>query len=444
MTLEYRAANLDYPLPWSTRRAPATPTPAAQSRTVTEPSRLVALAILVQVGASSVVMVEPALCDILFPPVFILTLITGHMLSPLRMPRLLLASIGLFILANYASILGARGWGYTGSVIYMAVTIYLLLYVVFLAGFLGKFGESGMRVVRDGYQIAAVIAAVIGILASLRLLPNSEMFFRDASMVRVQSTFKDPNVFAPFLVGAVLLSLPPLLQSRRLELRHLVVIGLSLAGITLASSRGAYVHLVVSLVVFFGIQFAIIQERRTNRRLVGRVMLALPLLVLGIAYLLMTTDLGAYGLERLSLQSYDEQRFSNQLASLAVAHENVWGIGPGQYTGPRFIQDVHNTYLKVLVENGIVGLFAYLAMVATSLFYGLAGVLRRGRFAVLQAAFVAVIVGIMVENLVIDTLHWRHLFLFLGLPVGLTLYERATDRSRAAERSVLPSPAGAS
>ena len=150
--LEYRATNLEYPLAWRTRRPPVTPVPVAPPQAEAEPSRLVTMAILIQLGASSVVMVEPALCDILFPPVF-------------------------------------------------ALTIYLLLYVVFLAGFLGKFGEPGMRVVRDGYQIAAVIAAGIGILASLHVLPNSQIFFRDASMVRVQSTFKDPNVFAPFLVA---------------------------------------------------------------------------------------------------------------------------------------------------------------------------------------------------------------------------------------------------
>jgi len=417
--------------------------PVAPPQAEAEPSRLVTMAILIQLGASSVVMVEPALCDILFPPVFALTLITGHMLSPFRMPKVLLASLGLFILANYVSLFGARGWGYGESITYMAVTIYLLLYVVFLAGFLGKFGEPGMRVVRDGYQIAAVIAAGIGILASLHVLPNSQMFFRDASMVRVQSTFKDPNVFAPFLIGAIFLSLPPLIHLRRLQIRHLVVIGLSLAGVTVAFSRGAYVHFAVSIVVFLALQFLVIREQRANRRIVAGIILVVPLLFLAIGYLLMSTDLGAYGSERLTLQSYDQRRFSNQIASLSVAAENVWGIGPGQYGRPRFIQDVHNNYLKILVENGVMGLFAYLAMIVTSLFYGFAGVLRRGRFAATQAACVAVVLGLLVENMVIDTLHWRHFFVFLGIPIGLTLYERALETGPDAESPVLHSPAGA-
>jgi hypothetical protein len=36
--------------------------------------------------------------------------------------------------------------------------------------------------------------------------------------------------------------------------------------------------------------------------------------------------------------------------------------------------------------------------------------------------------GTLVESCIIDTLHWRHLFLVLSIPVGLWLYE---SRQRA-------------
>jgi O-antigen ligase len=372
-------------------------------------------------------MAEPALCDILFPPVFLLTLVTGHLLSPLRLPHMFTGSIIVFMLANLASVLGARLWGYGDAMVYMTVTLYLLVYSAFFALFVGRFGPVGMTIVRDGYQIGAVIASGIGILASLHLLPNSEIFFRDASLQRIQSTFEDPNVFAPFLVGAVFLSLAPFIHEERLQIRHGIVIALSLTGITLAFSRGAYVHLIVSLVVFVALELVVVRDLRAARRLVVGITVITPLLAIAVGALLVNTGLASYMQERLSMQSYDQVRFSNQFESLLVAHENLLGVGPGQYAQPRFLQDPHNNYLKVLAENGAVGLLSFLALVFTCVFYGLAGVFRRGRLAPVQAACVAVLAGIIVESLVIDTLHWRHYFLFLGLPVGLTLYERAQE-----------------
>ena len=35
---------------------------------------------------------------------------------------------------------------------------------------------------------------------------------------------------------------------------------------------------------------------------------------------------------------------------------------------------------------------------------------------------VAVMVGALVESMVIDTLHWRHLFFFLGVGLGLSCW----------------------
>ena len=392
-----------------------------------QPHRLIGLLILVLVGSSSVVMIEPALCDYLFPPVAAVTLVTGHLLSPLRLPVLFTISIPVFLLANLASVPGARHWDIGDAVHYMAITLYLLGYAGFFALFLGKFGPVGMRIVRDGYQLGALIAGGVGVLASLHLLPNSEIFFRDASLLRVKSTFEDPNVFAPFLIGAIFLSLPPLIHQERWRIRHLVVIALSLAGVALAFSRGAYVHLVVSLLVYIALEALVIRDVRATRRLALGMTILAPLLMVGVGFLLVNTGLFSYLTDRLSLQRYDRVRFRTQLVSLLLAQENLLGVGPGQFRPPRFEQSPHNNYLKVLVENGLVGLLSWMTLLCTSVFCGLVGVLRRDGLAPIQAAIVAVLAGIMVESVVIDTLHWRHFFLFLGLPVGLTVYAQSRE-----------------
>jgi O-antigen ligase len=441
--LQYRAEHLRGPL---TPRFAAgwLPGPAgAPTSAEVGPSLVVAIPTLLMLAVSSIVMFEPAPCDILFPAVLAVTLATGHMVSPLRLPKVFLVSILVFALANYASMVSA--WQLGAAVKYIGVTIYLLLLFVFLAGFIGKFGLSAVSIVRDGYLLAAALAAGIGLLASLHILPNSEIFFRDAAMLRIKSTFKDPNVFAPFLVGGVFLALPSLLHEERVRVRYLAVIALCLAGITLAFSRGAYIHFAVSLIVYAALELLIIQDRLATRRLLAGFVFVTPILVGGLLVLLASDpERSSYLQRRLSLQGYDQGRFSNQFAVLQLANQNAFGIGPGQYASPRFTLAVHNLYLRVLVENGVVGLLSFLVLVASSLFYGLAGVLRRSPYAGMYAACFAVVSGIMVESLVIDTLHWRHFFVFLGIPVGLSLYELVDrERPRAPVSSFLQSWRGA-
>lgn len=38
-------------------------------------------------------------------------------------------------------------------------------------------------------------------------------------------------------------------------------------------------------------------------------------------------------------------------------------------------------------------------------------------------ACLSVVVGALVESAIIDTLHWRHLFLMLAIPDGMSIYE---------------------
>ncbi|MDH3207236.1 MAG: hypothetical protein OEO79_11525 [Gemmatimonadota bacterium] len=414
-----------------------------EERASVAPAPLVALAVTLLLATSSFVSVEPALCDILFGPVLVLVLITGHMVSPLRLPGVFLGSIIVFMLANYASMASAWAWDVGDSWFYLAVTLYMLAYFVFFAGFLGRFGQRGMEIMRDGYLLAALITATIGVLAAFHILPNSEAYFRDAALTRVKSTFKDPNVFAPFLVGAVFLGAAALVHAERMKIRYLLVVVLSLIGVTLSFSRGAWVHLAVSLVAYLAMELILVRRQVVSRRLLGGLAFVSPVLVAGVFALLVTTDLGSYLVQRLSFQSYDADRFANQFFALELADRNLLGIGPGQYMFPRFSLDIHNLYLRVLVENGVVGLLALLTLLGASLFYGLAGVLRRGPNVGTYTASVAVIMGIMVESLVIDTLHWRHFFFFLSIPVGLMMYERSRPAEAADGLSALPFEDGA-
>jgi MFS family permease len=77
-----------------------------------------------------------------------------------------------------------------------------------------------------------------------------------------------------------------------------------------------------------------------------------------------------------------------------------------------------------------------------------AGVLRRGENAGTYACCLAILCGTLVESWIIDTLHWRHLFLVMGIPIGLSVYEsrqraKATQTVRTQEPDVFAQPAHA-
>lgn len=87
---------------------------------------------------------------------------------------------------------------------------------------------------------------------------------------------------------------------------------------------------------------------------------------------------------------------------------------------------MHNLYLRVLVENGWLAFLGWGLFLSGWLIASYHGSIRSGRFVVDYVVAVSVVAGILVESLVIDTLHWRHFFLFLAVPVGLLEHEKKT------------------
>jgi hypothetical protein len=105
--MQYRTATEGGPST-TAREAEGHALPPEYEGSAERPAFYVSLAVLLLVATSSVVMQEPAPCDLLFPPVLLLTLVTGHIISPLKLPAVFGVSIVAFALANYASVVAAR------------------------------------------------------------------------------------------------------------------------------------------------------------------------------------------------------------------------------------------------------------------------------------------------------------------------------------------------
>jgi O-antigen ligase len=382
------------------------------------PIRLVVAAML---ASSSIVMFEPAPCDLLFLVLLPLALWYGYSLMPRQMHFSLYLSLYLLIFANLISLLFVED--ITDGIAFFLTTLYLIVFSLLLADIIGRHGKTAVDLMFTAFIIAAVISSAIGILARFNLIPYAEMFFRDEFSMRIKGTFKDPNVFAPFLVAATIVMLGKLLEATRVRLSQILILGLLVAGILLAFSRGAYIHLLISLVVFTGIHLFIIRERKASSRLITSGVLLLLLGLPGLIWLLIASGLLDFFLARLSLQSYDEDRFGTQAIALAIAMDWPLGIGPGQFTGARFGHAAHSLYLRVFVENGLLGLLGLLLFLGSWISLCFTQILRQSPFRGVYLVCLSVLIGMLVESAIIDTLHWRHAFFLLAIPIGLSMYE---------------------
>jgi O-antigen ligase len=307
---------------------------------------------------------------------------------------------------------------------FFSITLYLFAAFLLFAGLIGVGGPKMVAHLTNALFVAALLAVAVGLLAKYRLLPNPRIFFRDEHMLRIKSTFKDPNVFAPFVVTAFMIAFSRVVDGAR-GARSAAVLMIPFAvAILLAYSRGAWVLLAIALFIFLAAHVLVIRRRAALRRLAVAAatlpLVAVPILV----YLITATQSAGYLRGRLGLKAYDtEDRFVNHLAAVHVGMDNPLGIGPGMYSPTRGLMAVHNLYIRLFAENGLLGLVAFLSFLGCVIWRMLRGILARGEHAGTYACCLAILLGTLVESYIIDTLHWRHLFLVMAIPVGLWLYE---------------------
>ena len=117
-----------------------------------------------------------------------------------------------------------------------------------------------------------------------------------------------------------------------------------------------------------------------------------------------------------SFQSYDSERFGAQRRGIGLAESHPIGIGPGQFELVAPLS-AHSTYVRSLAEEGVLGAVTLLAiMFGTLLLAARNAVLGRDTYGIgSSAAAGAPGAGMLANSVVVDTLHWRHLWLLAGL-----------------------------
>ena len=352
-----------------------------------------------------IVLVEPAPADLVFFVVIAVAVATGgihvHRVSPAA------GIVGAFLALNLVS--AVEVVGYERAVTFFATTAYVSVLALWLAGWVTN--RPRARVVAGGYIVAATASASLGLAALFLPLPGRElMVFED----RVQALFKDPNVFGPFLVPAALILMEETLTPRLFGLRRILkgfLLLLLTLGLMFSFSRGAWANLAVGI----GMVLVVMALRRGGGR---KVLLAITLGLVAAALVAGAVSLSGSGdflADRARLQSYDADRFGAQAAGLEPAQRYPFGVGPGQFELVAPIS-AHSTYVRVLAEQGLPGFLAFLTLIVFTLGAALANAAAgRDTYGIGSAALLGAWCGLLVNSFVIDTLHWRHLWVVAAL-----------------------------
>ncbi|MFQ6126794.1 MAG: O-antigen ligase family protein [Candidatus Heimdallarchaeota archaeon] len=232
--------------------------------------------------------------------------------------------------------------------------------------------------------------------------------------VRMQGFFKDPNVFGPFLIPSIAFLMGEAVETGLKELKFWIktfLIAFLMVGVTFSYSRGAYLNLAVVLMMFL-----ILLLKTKSRRKIGVFFVSISLCVLVVGAFLTLFDQWYFFISRLGIKPYDiEVRSPTWWAGLWTSVSKPFGIGPGQYE-PTFIFASHSLYLRVMVENGWMGFAGFLIALTLLIKYLLPRVSSNERvLGVSPISLLSTMIGILINSFVIDTLHWRHFWILIGV-----------------------------
>lgn len=293
--------------------------------------------------------------------------------------------------------------------------------------------------------------SVIGILEYLFAIPIPKGWLETAETsirTRAFAVFANPNqlgeyleLMLPMTAGMLYLA-----RDRKEKLRYGICAVLMLAAALFTMSRGAWIAIAAGLFVF-----ALLEDRRlvVLFLFLGACALMLPFVTARLTFIFSNEFIYSAAKGGRVLRWQTALRYLRQGNSLV-------GLGFGMYGGEiannhPVIEDwtyywVDNYYVKLLAENGVIGLLSFLLMQLGLLYSGLRAWarVRHTRYRALTAGLLAGLVGILVHGMFecmldvkfVSTLYWTFAALMLWLGF---LRERRPDEKEHMTALSVPS-----
>ena len=371
--------------------------------------------VLIGVLFLACVFIEPSPSDLIFAAALSIGLITGAY-RPRLQGKALTAALVLFasFAVSFPAVLLAKNQ--IASLRYFTVTFFLFLIMLFVCTYAA--GDRMNSILR-AYIAAAFLSFVAGLLGYLGFFPDILM----ADEFRVKGLFKDPNVYGPFFVPAILLLIADVKRKTLLHLSafiHWLLIMLLTLGVIFSYSRAAWINLAVSVFVYFLLNLGTLRSDQLLRVLSAGVLIPVIIAGLLLSPLFSDTGIPEFLQERAQLQEYDRERFNAQQGGLELVARNPFGYGPGQFEAEidqatQFKMDAHSLYVRMAVENGIPSFLLFFG----ALIFLMWELLRRrpasSPVMIPASAALAILCGLLVNGIVVDTIHWRHFWFFIGI-----------------------------
>lgn len=377
-------------------------------------------------ASSWVAIIEPSPYEIAFLLVLAVFALTG-----IRLSRALLPLALLLLAFNLGGAISLVPWMHDPDAVrFIAVSFYMMVTAIVLAAVMADDTQARLEALKRGYLFATWCTGILAIIGYFDIAGLGESLTLNG---RASATFKDPNVLGPFLVLPIVFVLQDILLGRRTLLGGLAIVSVPLAALFLTFSRGAWGNLVAAVLMMQLLTFLTAESSRMRARIVVLTLTSLLLAVVTLLIALSFDVISEMFEVRASLsQDYDQGvtgRFGSQLRSIPMLLSEPNGFGPLRFRWLFLQQDPHNVYINAFASYGWLGGFSWLALTAATCWAGWWLVFRRGPLQSHAIVLWSVLFVTILQGIQIDTDHWRHFYLLLGLIWGLA----AIARRRPAE-----------
>jgi O-Antigen ligase len=401
--------------------------------------RLLALqrALVWLVGASgAIVFIEPSPYELMTLAAAVIFVATGLRLRLVFMPLLL-----LLVLLNVGYSIGAVPFLDKSEVAnWIATSWYMAVTVMFFAMVVADDTAARLDMLRRGLIVGALIASTTAVAGYFNLVPGGHDLL--TLYERARGTFKDPNVLGAFLILPALFVLQSVVSDRLgKSFRSTIALGIMALAILLAFSRAAWGGLVLTSAFMLALMVLTSQSRAQRSRIIVMSVVAVIAVVMLLALLLSFDSIAEMFKQRASFdQSYDEGRFGRfgrHILGAQMALDVPFGIGPLQFHN-YFPEDTHNSYLNAFMSGGWLAGVCYPALVFITVIMGFRHVFMPVPWQRAYLAIFSAFLGTVGESFIIDTDHWRHFWMMLGVMWGMFA---AAQRYRPTSDQTVTTPA---
>ncbi|HRD76642.1 MAG TPA: O-antigen ligase family protein [Hyphomicrobiaceae bacterium] len=386
--------------------------------------RLALLLVWVTVASGAVVFAEPAPADFLMMGLIVLLPVIG--LVAIRREHIAYLSLWLIVAAcGFAAAFIAEN--VERATTHTAITLYLAIASFMVAAFVARNPARHARLILGAYTFAATLTSLFAIIGYFGLIPEATAWF--TLHQRASGTFKDPNVFGPFLVPAIIYALHRWIERpARRAMLALLVLPVLIVAMLLTFSRGAWLALALSLAVFGYASFITAATNRHRLKLMVLAAFGVAALAGVVASALQIDGVARLFDQRAALtQSYDigpEGRFGGQDKAIALILAHPFGIGAREFGGRMHPEDPHNVYLSMLLNAGWLGGLTYALIIVLTIAFLARALMRATATRPELVVVLASLAGMASLGFFVDQDHWRHLYLLLGVGWGLMTGDR--------------------